>query len=60
LSDFVQNRVVLLTAKTEAHTKLLRQPRLRDAFSVEFAVQKEVERAIVPSDDFENRVRDAV
>lgn len=57
LIDFPQNRVVLLTAESEAPAQLLRQRRCRDAAAVEFAVQEKVKRAVVRFDYFENRVR---
>ena len=54
LIDFPQNRVVLLTAESEAHTKLLRQPGFRNVFVIEFAVQEEVKSSVILLDDFEN------
>ena len=58
--DFTRNRVVLLTAESEAHTKPLRQPGFRDVIAIEFAVQEEVKYSIILFDYFESRVLDLV
>src|SRR5260370_25456077 len=60
LIDFTRNRVVLLTAESEAHTKPLPQPGFRDVIAIEFAVQEEVKYSIILFDNFENRVLDLV
>src|SRR2546427_7701870 len=46
LIDFPQNRVVLLTAESEAHTKLLRQPGFRELLRSSSRFEK---RSKVPS-----------
>ena len=56
LIKFAQDRVVLVTTESEAHTKLVRQPRFWDSVAIKFPVQEEVKCAIVPLDHFENRV----
>jgi hypothetical protein len=48
LTDLTQNRVVLLAAESEAHTKLFRQPRFWDTAAVELSIHEEVKGAIVP------------
>jgi hypothetical protein len=58
LIDLAQDRVVLVTTESEAHTKLIRQPPFRDSVAIKFLVQEEVKRAIVPLDYFENPVCD--
>jgi hypothetical protein len=54
LVEFVQNRAILLTAQSKAHTKLLRQPLFWDSAAVECLIQEQVKRAVVPFDYFKN------
>jgi hypothetical protein len=56
LIEFAQNQVVLLTTKSEAHTKFFRQPHFRHLVPVEPAIQEQVKRAIRFLDYFENPV----
>ena len=58
LIEFAQDRVVLVTAESEAHTKLVQQPRFGDSGAIKFPIQEEVKRAFVPLDYFESRVCD--
>jgi hypothetical protein len=58
LINFLQDRVVLVTTESEAHTKLVWQPRFGDSFAIKFPVQEEVKRAIAPLYDFENHACD--
>ncbi len=58
LIDFMQDRIVLVAAESEADTKFVRQPQLYDSSAIKFPAQEEVESAVVPLDDFKNRVCD--
>jgi hypothetical protein len=56
LIKFEQNRVVFVSTESEAHTKLVRQPRFWDSVAIKFPVQEEVKCAIVPLDHFKKLV----
>jgi hypothetical protein len=57
LIHFAKDRVVFLTAESEANAKVLRQPFFCDTASVGFRIQQKVECAIVPLDNLENLAR---